>query len=201
MKNIYYYIIACIVSGVLILSAAFVLPNIVPDRTTQDPRETVPQNQENLSAQPEPDVHDTPPEGTPYLDIGDAAGRSILFSPDDQRYPAIEAECCERIRCINAQIKTGFSRAELDAMKRNGTYVAITFSEPTTFVTSYIVDGSPREITIDGMVSFLDLKDWSENDIITPAQGGPGVWHTSRDCGELRDLVAPILRELQGENG
>ena len=73
--------------------------------------------------------------------------------------------------------------------------------EPTTFVTSYIVDGSPQEITIDGMVSFLDLEDWSENDIVTPVQDRSAAWSTSRDCGELRDLVAPILRELQGENG
>jgi len=197
MKKINCFIVTCAAAGALVVLTALVLPTMMPDTALQGPGEVIPLNLENQSSQPETSVR----EDTPFIDIHNAGGRSILLYPEDPGYPAIEAECREQIRCINAQLKCGFSRAELDAMKHNGTYVAINFSLPTTFETSYIVDGSPREITINEAVFFLDLEDYPENMIITPAQDGAGVWETSRDREVLRDLVAPILQRLQSEDG
>ncbi|MDD4254699.1 MAG: hypothetical protein PHP59_04910 [Methanofollis sp.] len=141
-----------------------------------------------------PTVQPTPRNDTAYLDIHPAGGRSVLLDPEDERYPTIDAECQELIRCINAQLKTGFSQEELAAMKRNSTYVALRFSQPTKFETRYIVDGSPRQITISEAVFFMDSGE-EQNIIRTLAPDGPGVWTTSRDRGALKDLVAPVLAE------
>ena len=80
-----------------------------------------------------------------------------------------------------------------DLSARNGIHVAMHFPVPTTFETSYIIDGSPREIPIDEAVFFLDLEDQSENMIITRLGDGCGVWGASRGRDELRDLVDPYL--------
>jgi hypothetical protein len=143
---------------------------------------------------PEGSMQPTPRNDTAYLDIHPTGGRSVLLYPEDERYPAIDAECQELIQCIEGQLKTGFSQEELAAMKRNNTYVALRFPQPTTFETSYIVGGSPRSITINEAVFILDNEE-EQNIIRTPAPDGPGVWTTSRDRGTLRDLVAPILAE------
>ncbi len=66
----------------------------------------------------------------------------------------------------------------------NGTYVTMYFPVPTTFETSYVIDGSPREIPIDEAVFFLDLEDHQqENMIIMRLGDGCGVRDTSRDRG------------------
>jgi hypothetical protein len=75
----------------------------------------------------------------------------------------------------------------------SGAYVAMHFPVPTTFGTSYIIDGSPREIVADEVVFLLDLADRPETMIITRLGDGCGVWDTSRDRDELRDLVDPYL--------
>jgi len=75
----------------------------------------------------------------------------------------------------------------------NGTYVTMHFPVPTTFETSYIIDGSPREIPIDEAVFFLDLEDQQENMIITRLGDGCGVWGASLGHDELRDPVDPHL--------
>ena len=201
MKKIHYYIIVCAVVGTLLVLTALVLPNIMPDTVPHGSDGTTLQNLENQSPQLETIVQDTWPEGIPFIEIGDSGGRSIRFSPDNHRYPAIETECREQIQSISAQFKSIISPAELGAMKHNGTYVAITFSRPKTFETSYIVDGSPREITINEAILFLNLEDYPETMIITLAQDGAGVWDSARDRGELWDLVAPILLQLQSEDG
>jgi len=60
----------------------------------------------------------------------------------------------------------------------------------------------PKEILADEAVFFLDLEDWSGNMIVMRlGDGGCGVWDTSRDRGELRDLVDPILLELRTRMG
>ncbi|MDD4255067.1 MAG: hypothetical protein PHP59_06780 [Methanofollis sp.] len=153
---------------------------ITPDTTLQRP--------ERASAQP------TPREGTSYLDIHGAGGRSVLLYPEDEEYPAIETECRELIGGIRSQLKMSYTRDELAAMKRNGTYVALHFSRPTTFETSYIVDRAPLNITINEAVFFLD-RDEERNMVITPAQNGAGVWTTSRDRATLRKLAVPVLIE------
>jgi len=76
-------------------------------------------------------------------------------------------------------------------MKQNGTYVAMNFPVPTTFETGYLVDGSPKVVTVNEVIIFLDLEGYPEAMIITRADDEPGVWDTSRDRRELRDLVAP----------
>jgi hypothetical protein len=140
----------------------------------------------------------TPRNDTTYFDIHPAGGQSVLLYPEDERYQAIDAECRKLIECIDAQVKTGFSPDELAAMKRNNTYVALHFPQPTTFETRYIVDGSPRNITIDEAVFILDME--YEDTIITPSPTGTGVWETSRDSGTLRDLIAPVLAEGKNES-
>lgn len=201
MKKFHSYIIVCAVVGALLVLTALVLPNIMADTAPHGSDGTTLQNPGNQRSQPETIVQDTWPEGIPFIEVHAEGGRSIRFSPDDHRYPAIETECREQIQSISAQFKSIISPAELGAMKHNGTYVAITFSRPTTFETSYIVDGSPREITINEAILFLNLEDYPETMIITLAQDGAGVWDSARDRGELWDLVAPILLQLQSEDG
>jgi len=46
-------------------------------------------------------------------------------------------------------------------------------------------------VTVNEVIIFLDLEDYPEAMIITRADDEPGVWDTSRDRRELRDLVAP----------
>lgn len=158
---------------------------ITPDTTLQRP--------ERASAQT------TPREGTPYLDIHGAGGLSVLLYPEDGRYSTIDAECREVIGGINAQIKTSYTRDDLAAMKRNGTYVALHFSHPTTFETSYIVDGAPLNITITEAVFFLDREE-ERNMVITPGQSGSSaVWTTSHDRTTLRKLaVSALIDEGRG---
>ncbi|WP_067046970.1 hypothetical protein [Methanofollis ethanolicus] len=182
MKKAYLYVIAAGIAAVLVV--VLLLAVFLPAAT--------PEGQENMTVLPT--VQPTPRNDTAYLDIHPAGGRSVLLYPEDERYPAIDAECQELIRCINAQLKTGFSQEELAAMKRNSTYVALRFSQPTTFETRYIVDGSPRQITISEAVFFVDSGE-EQNIIRTLAPDGPGVWETSRDRGTLRDLIAPVLAE------
>jgi len=100
---------------------------------------------------------------------------------------------------INAQLKWWVYPEELDGMKQNNTYVALHFPKPTTFETRYIVDGSPRQITIIEAVFLVDSGE-EQNIIRTLAPDGPGVWTTSRDRGTLGDLVAPILAEGKNES-
>lgn len=71
----------------------------------------------------------------------------------------------------------------------SGIYVAMHFPVPTTFETSYIIDGSPREIVADEAVFFLDLEDRPENMTFMRLGDGCGVWDASRDRGKLRDLA------------
>ncbi|WOX56256.1 MULTISPECIES: hypothetical protein [unclassified Methanoculleus] len=177
MKKILYIVIACAAAAALILVAAPVLPETVPENQTARPT-------------------DAPREKISFIEVHARGGGSTLLYPEDPRYSALEAECREQIRCISAQYKTGFSREELDAMKRNATYVAMHFPVSTTCETSYIVDGSPKEIIVNEAIFFLDLEDRPETMIITRAENETGVWDTSRDRREFRDLVAPIVREL-----
>ena len=139
---------------------------------------------------------DNPGEDTPYIEIHRAGGLSVFLHPEDPGYPAIEAECGEQIRCISAQYQTGFSPEELEAMKQNGTYVAMNFPIPTTFETGYLVDGSPKVVTVNEVIIFLDLESYPEAMIITRTDDEPGVWDTSRNRRELRNLVAPIVYGL-----
>ncbi|WP_067047831.1 hypothetical protein [Methanofollis ethanolicus] len=189
MKKTYLYVIAAGIAAVLVV--VLLLAVFLPAATLE--------GQENTTVFPT--AQPTPLNDTAYLDIHPAGGRSVLLYPEDERYPAIDAECQELIRCINAQLKTGFSQEELAAMKRNSTYVALRFSQPTTFETRYIVDGSPRNITIIEALFFLDLDEYHQNTIFTPGSSGAiGVWTTSRDRGTLRDLVAPVLAEGKNES-
>ena len=136
-------------------------------------------------------------ENTTFIDISHKDGIGTILDPEDTNYPAIHAECLEQIRCINAQIKTGFSRTELIAMKQNNSYVALRFPAPATFNTSYIVDGAPRTIIIDEAIFFLDSE--YDDIIITPTRDGTGVWGTSGDRGKLRELADPVLQMLSDE--
>ncbi|ADN36315.1 hypothetical protein Mpet_1558 [Methanolacinia petrolearia DSM 11571] len=181
---------ACILAAVLIVMVAFAVSGIEDNKIPPDPAEKI---SESTDSQNNP-TPNTTRENTTFIDIHHADGGRIILYPEDPEFSAIETECYEQIRCINAQMKTGFSGAELDAMKNNGTYVAINFSAPTTFETSYIVDGSPKTITIDEAIFFL----YSEYElmIITPMQNAAGVWGTSRDRGELKKLVDPIFQKL-----
>jgi hypothetical protein len=189
MKKILYPVIACAAAAALILVAALMLPDMVSE---------VPEIPENQTARPT----DALRENVSFIEVRARGGGSILIYPEDPGYFALETECLEQIRCISGQYKTGFSREELDAMKQNGTYVAVYFPVSTTFVTSYIVDGLPKEILADEAVFFLDLGDWSGNMIVMRlGNDGCGVWDTSRDRGELRDLVDPILLELRTRMG
>ncbi|WP_265581180.1 hypothetical protein [Methanofollis aquaemaris] len=189
MKNIHYYIVASVIVVVLAVVVIFMVSDLSPDAT--------PPQQENET--PLPTVEETIRPDTSYIEIRTIDGRRVILYPEDQRYPAIEAECREQVQGINGQLKTGFSRRELDAMKRNGTSVTIHFSEPTHFVTSYIVDGSPKEITIEEALFFLDYED-DPNMVITPSQNGSGVWTTSRDRSKLAALATQVLVE-EGRSG
>ena len=189
MKRALYLVITCAAMGVLILAGAHVLSN--PD--LQGPDEMPPEIPGNRTTGPA----DGPREITPFIVLHRAGGRSSFLYPEDPGYPAIEAECCEQIWGIYAQYKMGFSREDLDAMKQNGTYVAMNFPVPTTFETSYVIDASPKKITVNEAIFFLDLEAYPETMIIARAENGTGVWDTSRDRGELRDLVAPILWEVK----
>lgn len=163
-------------------------------RTLQITLDTTLLRPERASAQP------TPREGTPYLDIHSAGDQSVLLYPEDERYPAIEAECRTLIGGINAQIKTSYTRDDLAAMKRNGTYVALHFTDPTTFETRHIVDGSPRQITISEAVFFLDREE-ERNMVITPGQSGSSaVWTTSHDRATLRKMAVSALID-KGHSG
>jgi hypothetical protein len=78
---------------------------------------------EALPGMPEsqtPRPTDNPQEDTPCIEIHRAGGLSVYLYPGDRGYPAIKAECSEQIQSISAQYKTGFSPAELEAMKQNG---------------------------------------------------------------------------------
>ena len=143
-----------------------------------------------------PGMPDNSGEDTPYIEIHRAGGLSIFLYPGDRGYPALKAECSEQIQCISARYQTAFSPAELKAMKQNGTYVAMNFQVSTTFETGYIVDGSPKVVTVNEVIIFLDLESYPETMIITWADDGPGVWDTSRDRKELRDLVTPDVHGL-----
>ncbi|WP_148222166.1 hypothetical protein [Methanolacinia petrolearia] len=136
-------------------------------------------------------------ENTTFIDISHKDGIGTILDPEDTDYPAIHAECLEQIRFINAQIKTGFSRTELIAMRQNNSYVALRFPAPATFNTSNIVDGSPKTITIDEAIFFLDSE--YDDIIITPTRDGTGVWGTSGDRGRLRELADPVLQMLSDE--
>lgn len=184
MKKTYLYAVAVATVLVVVLLLAVFLPPVMPE------------SQENATLLPT--VQPTPRNDTIYLDIHPAGGQSVLLYPEDERYPAIDAECRELVQGIDAQVKTGFSPDELSAMKRNNTYVALRFPQPTTFETSYIVEGSPLNITIDEALIFMDRE--YEDTIITPSPTGTGVWRTSRDSGTLRDLVAHVLAEGKNES-
>ncbi len=181
MKKNQHYIIGVAIA--LTIFAAFLITFIMADTVPKDHDKAIPQNPENQNHQPVIIVR----ENTTFIDIHHKEGMRVLLYAEEPKYPAIKAECLEQIHCINAQIKTGFSRADLNAMKHNGTYVAINFSVPATFETSYIIDGSPKMITIDEAIFFLDSG--YEDIIITPMQNGTGVWDTSRDRGIIGDLV------------
>lgn len=187
MRKILYLVIACAAVAVLVLSGAYVLSNPAP----QEPGEVPTEVPGSLTPRPTDDLR----ENTSFIEIHRAGDLSVILYPEDPGYPAIEAECHEQIRSICGQYKTGFSRAELDAMKQNGTYVAMNFPVPTTFETSYIVDGSPKKILADEAVFFLDLEDWPENMIIMRLGGVCGVWDASRDREKLRVLVEPYLAD------
>lgn len=193
MKDNQFLIAACIIVVALIAIIVFVITGITSDRIPQEQLEKIPENADTGNSQPAITIR----ENTTFIDIHHKDGRRALLYAEDPEYPAIEAECLEQIHCINAQIKTGFSRAKLDAMKHNGTYVAINFPVPTTFETSYIVDGSPKMITIDEAIFFLDSE--YEDIIITPMLNGPGVWDTSRDRVKLRELIDPVFQSLLSE--
>jgi hypothetical protein len=188
-------VIACIFATVLIAIAAFAVFGIGDDKIPGDLVDKIPENTDSQNNQ---NVYSAR-ENTTFIDIHHADGGRILLYPEDPEFPAIEAECYKQIRCINSQIKTGFSSVELNAMKNNGTYVAINFSAPATFETSYIVDGSPKTITIDEAIFFFDSE--YEALIITPMQNAAGVWRSSRDRGELKKLVDTIFQRLSGDNG
>ena len=143
-----------------------------------------------------PGMPDNSGEDTPYIEIHRAGGLSIFLYPGDRGYPALKAECSEQIQCISARYQTGFSLAELKAMKQNGTYIAMNFPVPTTFETGYIVDGSPKVVTVNEVIIFLDLESYPGTMIITWADDGPGVRDTSRDRKVPRDLVTPDVHGL-----
>ena len=181
---------ACILAAVLIVMVAFAVSGIGDNKIPPGPAEKIPESTDSQN-NPTPS---TIRENTTFIDIHHADGGRTILYPEDPEFPAIEAECYEQIRCIISQIKTGFSGAELNAMKNNGTYVAINISVPAAFETSYIVDGSPKTITIDEAIFFFDSE--YEDIIITPMQNGAGVWGTSRDRGELKKLVDTIFQKL-----
>ncbi|WP_048152888.1 hypothetical protein [Methanolacinia paynteri] len=189
-KKTKHILIACILAAALIVIAAFTVSGIGDDKIPPGQAEKIPESTESQN-NPTPN---TTRENTTFIDIHHADGGRIILYPEDPEFPAIEAECYEQIRCIISQIKTGFSSAELNAMKNNGTYVAINFSAPTTFETSYIVDGSPKTITIDEAIFFFDPE--YEELIITPMQNAAGVWGTSRDREELKKLADPIFQKF-----
>jgi hypothetical protein len=183
MKKILYLVIALVAAAALILVAALVLPEALPGP---------PEHAANQAARPT----DALRKNVSSIEIHARGGGSILIYPEDREYSALEKECREQIRCISGQYKTGFSREELDTMKQNATYVAMHFPVPTEFETGYIVSGASKEITANEAIFFLDLVHHPADMIITRAESGPGVWGTSRDRKELRDLVAPIIGEL-----
>lgn len=189
MKNIHYYIVASVIVVVLAVVVIFMVSDLSPDATPP----------QQVNETPLPTVEETIRPDTSYIEIRTIDGRRVILYPEDQRYPAIEAECQEQIRSISARVKWAPSQDDLDAMKRNGTFVAIHFLEPTHFVTSYIVDGSPEEITIDGAVFFLDDEEM-ERTIFTPERGGVSVWGTSRDRSKLTALATQVLVE-EGRSG
>ncbi len=76
-------------------------------------------------------------------------------------------------------------------MKQNGTYVAMNFPISTMFEAGYLVNGSPKVVTVNEVIIFLDFEYYPEAMIIAWADDEPGVWDTSRDRRELRNLVAP----------
>lgn len=156
----------------------------------------VPRNAGGSSGEPDASSGRQPRGGYPYIEIHRAGGLSVFLYPEDPGYPAIEAECGEQNRCISAQYKTGFPPEELEAMKQNETYVAMNFPVPTTFETGYLVDGSPKVVTVNEVIIFLDLESYPEAMIITRTDDEPGVWDTSRNRRELRNLVAPIVYGL-----
>ncbi|WP_333582461.1 hypothetical protein [Methanoculleus bourgensis] len=188
MKKVLYLVIACVAVGALILVGADVLSNPGLQGAGKEMPWEVPESQTPCSA-------DGPREDTPYIEIHRVGSRSVFLYPDDSGYPAIEAECREQIQSISGQYKMGFSSAELEAMKQNGTYVAMNFSVPTTFETSYLVGGLLKVITVNEAIIFLDLEGYPETVIITRADDKSGVWDTSRNRRELRDLVAPVMQE------
>lgn len=136
-------------------------------------------------------------ENTTFIDISHKDGIGTVLDPEETDYPAIHAESLEQIRCINAQVEPGFSRAELIALEHNYSYVSIRFPAPVTFNTSYIVDGAPGAITIDEAIFFLDSE--YDDMIITPTRDGTDVWETSGDRAKLRKLADPVLQRLSDE--
>ncbi len=186
MKKNLYLIIACAAAVALVLIGADVL---LSNLDLQGPGEKSLKYLKNQTTRPTDDLQ----EDVSFIEIHSAGSGSILLYPEDPGYSALEIECREQIRCIYAQFKRWLIGAELDAMKQNGTYIAISFSPPTTFETSYIVDESPREIVVDEAIFFLDLEDHLKTMIIARLGDRSGVWDTSRGRDDLRDLTGPFL--------